>query len=336
MFSRLTLAATLLATTALAQNALHAGSVLRTDDVLSKPYASLLSFSEESAAVARDLDARAAANSSIPSDVKLLPNGSLDFSAWNNLTDVACKQRLSTITRTSNPSGDCICYNLPMLDVTTGMFEADLRLYRISAPRDDFVGVPPSEIQVGVVYKGASVTPMKPADANSGSSPSVNVTKRADVQSSSPTLLQSYMLVGQIDKDRMKTNLSIADLEALVLPTLTLSAETPNGRISSNVSLNEAVFLVGVFSTDVVLSDFAAAQLAVTQQHDALKNGTVAFILPGVNILIFPVGLIITSVWLAIGLAAYGFGTYERIQHVAAYKRRAMHASRDPAAYRTF
>ncbi|KAL6863618.1 hypothetical protein J3F83DRAFT_745055 [Trichoderma novae-zelandiae] len=336
MFSKLTLAATLLATTALAQNAIHSGSILRADDVLSKPYASLISFSDESAAVARDLDARVTANSSIPSDVQLLPNGSLDFTAWNNLTDMACKQRLSTISRTSNPSGDCICYNLPMLDVTTGMFEADLRLYRISAPREEFVGVPPSEIQVGVVYKGASVTPMKPADSKSGSSPSVNITKRADTEPSSPTLLQSYMLVGQIDKDRMKTNLSIADLEALVLPTLTLSADTPNGLISSNVSLNEAVFLVGVFSKDVVLSDFAAAQVAVTAQLDALKNGTVAFILPGVNLMIFPVGLVVTSAWLAIGLAWYGLGTYERIQHVAAYKRRAMHASKGAAAYQTF
>ncbi|UKZ83142.1 hypothetical protein TrVFT333_010947 [Trichoderma virens FT-333] len=336
MLAKFNLAASLLAATALAQGVPHAASVLRTDDVLSTPYASLLGFADDTMAVARGLDERAATNSSIPPDVQLLPDGSLDFTAWNNLTNTACQARLASLTRTSNPSGDCICYNLPMLDVTTGMFEADLRLYRVSDPRDDFVGVPPSEIQVGVVYKGASVTPMKPVTSGSSSSPPVNITKR-DTSSNAPTLLQSYMLVGQIDKDQMKNNLSIADLEALVMPTLTLSAVTSTGaRISSNVSLNEAVFLVGVFSKDIILSDFAAAQQAVTLQHDGLKNGTVAFVLPGVNILIFPTGLVITGTWLFIGLCAYGYGTYERIQHVTAYKRRTMHASRDAAAYRTF
>ncbi|KAL6819048.1 hypothetical protein V8C43DRAFT_180853 [Trichoderma afarasin] len=336
MLAKFNLAASLLAATALAQVP-HAASVLRTDDVLSTPYASLLGFGDDTMAVARGLDERATGNSSIPSDVKLLPDGSLDFTAWNNLTNAACQARLASLTRTSNPSGDCICYNLPMLDVTTGMFEADLRLYRVSDPRDDFVGVPPSEIQVGVVYKGASVTPMKPVTSGSSSSPPVNITKRDSSSSNTPTLLQSYMLVGQIDKDQMKNNLSIADLEALVMPTLTLSAVTSTGaRISSNVSLNEAVFLVGVFSKDVILSDFAAAQQAVSLQQAGLKNGTVAFVLPGVNLMIFPTGLVITGTWLLIGLAVYGFGTYERIQHVTAYKRRAMHANRDNAAYRTF
>lgn len=130
---------------------------------------------------------------------------------------------------------------------------------------------------------------------------------------------------------------SSADLEALVMPILTLSATTNTGAvISSNVSLNEAVFLVGVFSNDVILSDFAAAQQAVAQLQVGLKNGTVAFVLPGVNLMIFPTGLVISGTWLLIGLLVYGFGTYERIQHVAAYKRRAVHASKDPSAYRTF
>ncbi|KAH6609839.1 hypothetical protein Trco_003185 [Trichoderma cornu-damae] len=331
----LSLAATLLATTVIAQSVLPRASVLRTDHVLSTPYASLLGFSGDSMAVARDVGAKASTNSSIPPDVLLLPDGSLDFTSWNSITNAACQAHLNSITRSSNPSGDCICYNLPMLDVTTGTFEADLRLYRVSDPREDFVGVSPSAIQVGVAYKGASVSPMKPVTSGSSSSPFVNITKRSD-GSDAPTLLQSYMLVGQIDKDQMKKNLSIADLEALVMPTLTLSAITPAGaRISSNVSLNEASFLVGVFSKDVILSDFAAAQLAVARQQAALKNGTVAFVLPGVNLMIFPIGLVITSVWLLIGLLAYGFGTYERIQYATAFKRRAMYASRGNSAYRT-
>ncbi|KAL7794392.1 hypothetical protein V8C37DRAFT_67576 [Trichoderma ceciliae] len=336
MFAKLNLAATLLTTAAIAQNVRPGASILRAEDVLSTPYASLLGFSDDTVAVAREVSAKASTNSSIPPDVHLLPDGLLDFTAWNNITNAACQSHLSSITRSSNPSGDCICYNLPMLDVTTGMFEADLRLYRVSDPRDDFVGVSPSEIQVGVVYKGASVSPMKPVTSGSSSSPPVNITKRSDSSSNVPTLLQSYMLVGQIDKALMKNNLSIADLEALVIPTLTLSAVTRAGaRISSNVSLNEASFLVGVFSNDVVLSDFAAAQLAVSQQQAALKNGTVAFVLPGVNLMIFPIGLIISCAWLLIGVLVYGFGTYERIQYAKAFKRRAVYLSGGDSAYRT-
>lgn len=200
MFTKASLTAALFATAALTQN------VLRTEDVLSTPYASILGF-DDTMEVARGLSSRTTTNSSIPSDVHLLPDGSLDFTAWNNITSAACQARLSQIIRTSNPSGDCICYNLPMLNVDTGMFEADLRLYRVSDPRDSFVGVPPSGIQVGVSYKGASVSPMKPVTSGS-SSPAVNITKRSD-GSSTPTLLQSYMLVGQIDKDQMQNNLSM-------------------------------------------------------------------------------------------------------------------------------
>lgn len=85
--------------------------------------------------------------------------------------------------------------------------------------------------------------------------------------------------------------------------------------------MNEASFLTGVFSKSVVMSDFSAAQAAVTKQLDLLHNGTIAFILPGTQIMIFPIGAIITSIWLALGLLAYGWGTYERMSYAEKYKR---------------
>lgn len=107
------------------------------------------------------------------------------------------------------------------------------------------------------------------------------------------------------------------------MPILTLSAKnSTGGQVSTNVSVNEASFLTGVFSREVVMSDWSMAQVAVDDQVAGLKNGTVAFVLPGVQLLVFPVGLIITSVWLLIGLAAYGFGTWERMKYADMYKRR--------------
>ena len=70
------------------------------------------------------------------------------------------------------------------------------------------------------------------------------------------------------------------------------------------------------------MSDFGFAQAAVEEMTAKLGRGEVAFVLPGVNILIFPIGLIVTSIWFLIGVAFYGFGTYERYSYRDAYRRR--------------
>lgn len=112
------------------------------------------------------------------------------------------------------------------------------------------------------------------------------------------------------------------------MPILTLTAQNSTGQtVSTNVSSNEAVFVTGVFSREIVMSDFALASAAVDIKLDQLSNRTVAFVLPGVQIMIYPIGLIITSIWLVLGLIAYGIGTYDRIRYADAYKRRAARAN---------
>lgn len=107
------------------------------------------------------------------------------------------------------------------------------------------------------------------------------------------------------------------------MPVLTLTAETDDGNtVATNVSSNEAVFVTGVFSQEVVMSDFARASAAVDEVVAQMKNGTVAFVLPGVQLMIYPIGLIITGTWLVLGLLAYGIGTYDRIRFAESYRRR--------------
>lgn len=116
------------------------------------------------------------------------------------------------------------------------------------------------------------------------------------------------------------------------MPIVTLSAVNQAGQtVSTNVSVNEAAFLVGYFSDVVVLSSTAEAQIAVDQVVAGLANGTVAFVLPGVNLLIFPVGLVITSAWTLIGMVVIGFGFFERVQHREAYRKTAAFASKGSA-----
>jgi hypothetical protein len=114
-----------------------------------------------------------------------------------------------------------------------------------------------------------------------------------------------------------------AQLEALVMPVLTLTGVNATGQtVSTNVSSNEAAFVTGVFSKEIIMSEFALASAAVQNVTAELANGTVAFVLPGVQIMIFPVGLVVTSVWLVIGLIAYAWGTYERFSYAESFRRR--------------
>lgn len=113
------------------------------------------------------------------------------------------------------------------------------------------------------------------------------------------------------------------------MPTVTLSATNANGaRVSTNVSSNEAVFLVGQFANQTLLSATGKAQIAVDQVVAGLANGTVAFVLPGVNLLIFPIGLIIASIWFTIGILVIGFGFFERVSYRETYRRNAAIANR--------
>lgn len=107
------------------------------------------------------------------------------------------------------------------------------------------------------------------------------------------------------------------------MPVLTLSATNSQGRqVSTNVSSNEAAFVTGVFSQEIVMSAFRLAELAVEAEIASMKNGTSAFVLPGVQIMIFPIGLIITSLWTVIGVGAYALGTYNRYNFREQYRRR--------------
>ncbi|OTA63337.1 hypothetical protein K449DRAFT_433445 [Hypoxylon sp. EC38] len=236
-----------------------------------------------------------------------------NMTQWNTDTSAACMSALSQLGTASNPSGTAVCYNLFSLDTNAGTFMADLRLFQVSTPFGDFEGIPPEDISVGLQYKGASVSPVDQGNQTQ------TTTKR---QSSTPTLLQTYMFVGQIDKDQMAQPMTMGVLEALVMPTVTLTGKNAVGQsVSTNVSSNEAAFVNGIFSNEVVMSDFSLASLAVDNITAQLREGSVAFVLPGVNILIFPVGLVLTSIWLVIGVGFYAFGTYERYNYRDMYRR---------------
>lgn len=204
----LSVVAALLAATATATTF---SSPLRAIDVLARPYASMpdpptlmLARRQESTA---SLPAVPAPTSP---GVVVNANGSLNITAWDSTTGAACVKHLAALPRSSNPSGTCICYNLPSLDANTGAFEADLRVYRIAEPRDAFAGVNPADIRVGVSYQGASVSPVsKKSLVGMGMVGNMSSISKRAAGVESPELLQMYMFVGQIDKDQIQKNLSM-------------------------------------------------------------------------------------------------------------------------------
>lgn len=251
------------------------------------------------------------------------PNGTINMTAWDATANAKCTEALLKLPSATNPTGTCVCYNLPALNNVTGVFEADLRLYQLSTPLGDFAGVPQSQIQVSLIYQGASVAPIQQSAASIQS-----IGKRQDGQKQL-RLLQTYLFAGQIDQTKMDPKMNMASIEALVMPVVTLSAVNPAGQqVTTNVSSNEAAFVAGVFSESTVMSEFSVANMAVDRSLELLANGTIAFVLPGVAIMIFPVGLIVTSIW-AVGLCgAIAFGTFNRIGFREQFRRRTQYAGK--------
>lgn len=133
---------------------------------------------------------------------------------WDTQTTAACMSALMNLNGVaSNPAGMSVCYNLPFLDNSTGVFQADLRLYMISPPTGDFAGIPPQNVQVSLQYFGASVTSVPPSQLigrSTLSEPSLhNEAERNKRASASPTLVQQYMFVGQINKDLVTQNMNV-------------------------------------------------------------------------------------------------------------------------------
>ncbi|KAI1738634.1 hypothetical protein F4680DRAFT_449748 [Xylaria scruposa] len=244
----------------------------------------------------------------------------LNMTQWDSDTLAACTTTLSTLPSASNPSGMAVCYNIVQLNTDKGEFMADLRLFEISQPSGAWAGIPLQQMQGGVRFTGATASEINGQRVASRSLERQYFSKR---QSQGPTLHRTYMIVGKINQDQMVPPMTIQKIEPLIMPIFTLSAKDATGQtVSTNVSSNEAAFVHGIFSKEVVLSPFGMASLAVQNITTELKAGNVAFVLPGVNLLIFPIGLVVTSFWMVLGVGVYAFGTYERYNYRESYRRR--------------
>lgn len=138
----------------------------------------------------------------------------LNVTQWDGQTMAACISALEMLNgKASNDAGMAVCYNLPFLDNTTGVFQADLRLFTISPPTGKFANIPSQNVQVALSYVGATVSPVNSSAIGrreEGKSliswPRSAKDKRQ--AASIPTMAQAYAFVGQINKDLLGTNMT--------------------------------------------------------------------------------------------------------------------------------
>lgn len=122
----------------------------------------LLGDAERIATLTRRQDASPPDNAPLASISPATGDASMaNLAKWEADTKQACMDSLSALNgQASNPSGIAVCYNLPFLDNTTGVFQAELRMYNVSAPVDPWVGVTAADVSMTLSYLGATVQNM--------------------------------------------------------------------------------------------------------------------------------------------------------------------------------
>ncbi|KAK6346644.1 hypothetical protein TWF696_006764 [Orbilia brochopaga] len=87
-------------------------------------------------------------------------SSNFDVAAWDKQVNDACAMPIEmlsgTITTITDPAGVAVCYNIPYYNVTTGVFESDIRLYKIANGTQDWEAAG-TKISLSVQYQGAQV-----------------------------------------------------------------------------------------------------------------------------------------------------------------------------------
>ena len=141
--------------------------------------------------------------SASPSETAATPTPLPTMLPKDNATDAACMSSLMPLNgQAASAAGISVCYNVAYFNNSTGTFEADVRLYRVSPPTGEWASLVQTSASVGLVYPNASV-----ADGTGGIagrrlvrrqllSPSEgHLTARADA----PKRIAAMVFVGQLD-----------------------------------------------------------------------------------------------------------------------------------------
>ena len=103
-------------------------------------------------------------------------------------------------------------------------------------------------------------------------------------------------------------------MRSILTPNVTFSGSSQGVRMSTQLSINDASFVNGLFTVPDTTTTTSKVPASVGEKVD--------FRSPGTNLAVFPVGLIITSIWALLLMMIMGYSTINKIQAREAYRRR--------------
>jgi hypothetical protein len=136
----------------------------------------------------------------------------LDLESWSKETVNLCAKKLNSTTIPSNPAGLAGCWNIPVLVASSGVFAADLRIFKVADPTGDWVNADVSSYNISLQYDGTAalqarnMTEKEIVASAEGMPSNVNITKLVDSQ-----------FIGNLDSSATTSSLS-----ECVPPTFTL------------------------------------------------------------------------------------------------------------------
>jgi len=197
-----------------------------------------------------------------------------------------------------------VCYNIPLLVVSSGVFAADFRLIRIANPIEQWTEVE-GDYSLSIMYvnRGAAIAP------RNLSTPEIEATAKA--MKPPFKMLLNVQFIGQIEPSFLAGRPDDKKLQALLTPNITVVANTRTEQLAASVSIEKTKFLQGVFSTGQVLSD---------QQTKEVQNE--AFVLPGTKLEITPIGLYLYAAYLVVAVGIVGWGTMDRAKYRDQFRQR--------------
>ncbi|KAK7548712.1 hypothetical protein IWX49DRAFT_624993 [Phyllosticta citricarpa] len=260
-------------------------------------------------------------------------------------TKAACDTAMMRIAmRNVDPSGLAVCYNLPVFDNSTGRFQAELRLYNVTAPFDPWTGTEAKSISMTLSYTDATVQEQTDRNSNAAKrdvslplswppikAKVVEVGKSLASRANGPEQIKVITYVGQINGNSITQAKTSDDLKRYLTPRVNVTARRPvdNKAVSSDLSVDKASFLTGVFS------DRSAGNDTISGEQAAIVANSISFLMPGQRLaplqvpgitiplpLLTPVGLVVTLVWTVAFVATVTYGTYQRIRFREQYRRR--------------
>lgn len=157
--------------------------------------------------LARALDSSPSIGVATPADISAstISARSDDSVTWEKETESACQNALSKVSLSSiSPSGMTACYNIRYFDNSTGVFQSELRFYRMAPPAGNWTMLDSKRMSIGISCKGASLAQGNPdmrkrdgSDGGAFKAPRRNrPTRRSNT--STPQTLQVLQFVGKL------------------------------------------------------------------------------------------------------------------------------------------